>query len=233
MDKQKFIELLFKRAEGLISGEESHQLQAWLKASPNHRKYEEKVNEILHRAEKPGKVVDLDLEAEYVRLGSRIKKEDRNLKLKRMRRGFQIAAGFAVLIIALWFLVKPKSTEEFVIKQTLMDVDLADGSKINLAEGSFARFYDEANSRRLQLTGKAYFEIEKHTGRPFIIQTGQGSVTVVGTILEVDAGQQDAMEVRVKEGHVIVRDATGKDSISLTAGEGAAWQSGEFIRLES
>ncbi|NND34198.1 MAG: DUF4974 domain-containing protein, partial [Saprospiraceae bacterium] len=42
-----------------------------------------------------------------------------------------------------------------------------------------------------------------------------------------------AMEVRVKEGHVIVKDATGRDSIHLTAGEGAAWQSDEFIRLES
>jgi len=78
----------------------------------------------------------------------------------------------------------------YVPKSGEYELVLADGSKVFLNSESQLTFpsYFDGNTRRVELTGEAYFEVEKD-GRPFIIQTPDLSIEVLGTSFNVNAYQ--------------------------------------------
>lgn len=70
---------------------------------------------------------------------------------------------------------------------------LADGSKVFLNSESQLTFpsYFEGDARRVKLTGEAYFEVKKE-GKPFIIETPDLSIEVLGTSFNVNAYQTNS-----------------------------------------
>jgi len=82
-------------------------------------------------------------------------------------------------------------------------------------------------SRRVTLTGEAFFRVRKET-RPFEISTTCGRVRVLGTEFNVIA-RDGRMEVAVLRGTVSVTGLnTGNDSTAtLSAGEISTWRKGE------
>lgn len=98
-------------------------------------------------------------------------------------------------------------------------VALPDGSIIDLNGRSRVQVRYEKGRRGIELKeGEAMFSVEHDSSRPFVVETGNGQVTVTGTRFDV---RRDSTQTRVavEQGTVKVQ-GQGTDFISLTAGLG-------------
>jgi len=101
-------------------------------------------------------------------------------------------------------------------------IELSDGSFITLNRDSKVSFPDKFNNRKrkVKLSGEAFFEISRETNRPFIIETGNGKVTVLGTSFNVITdNSKNEVEVLVESGKVLVVSKDGTRSLTIEPGE--------------
>lgn len=90
---------------------------------------------------------------------------------------------------------------------------LSDGSLISLHPGGSIEFPKEFSSgeRNVMLSGEAFFDVAKDKNRPFIINTGEVTIRVLGTSFNVRAYQgSKEITVAVKTGKVSVYDSRKK-----------------------
>jgi transmembrane sensor len=98
-------------------------------------------------------------------------------------------------------------------------VVLPDGSLMDMNSRSRIQVRFDKDRRGIELTeGEAMFSVEHDTSRPFVVEAGNGQVTVTGTRFDV---RRDPLQTRVavEQGTVKVQ-GQGADVISLTAGLG-------------
>jgi len=117
-------------------------------------------------------------------------------------------------------------------------VKLPDGSQVVLNENSsiaYAPDLQTGTSRRLNLTGEAYFDIAKDAARPFIIATTYANVRVLGTAFNVRAYRGEAQtEVEVQRGKVALEGNTDTPPLVLLAGQrGICRLDGSLDRVKS
>lgn len=75
-------------------------------------------------------------------------------------------------------------------------VVLADGTKVwvnSESELSFPLRFD-GGERVVRLNGEAYFDVRRDTARPFVVETGQSAVRVLGTSFNVCSYEEDGVE---------------------------------------
>ena len=98
-------------------------------------------------------------------------------------------------------------------------VVLPDGSLMDMNSRSRIQVRFDKDRRGIELTeGEAMFSVEHDTSRPFVVEAGNGQVTVTGTRFDV---RRDPSQTRVavEQGTVKVQ-GQGANVISLTAGLG-------------
>ncbi len=130
-------------------------------------------------------------------------------------------------------------------------VVLADGTKAWLNSESSLRFPTAftGKERKVELTGEGYFEVAHNEQQPFIVQSGEAEVQVMGTHFNVNGYADDpSMKVTLLEGRVKVRknqamvflnpgqqaiSQPGQDNIKVDydvdTEEAVAWKNGMFI----
>jgi ferric-dicitrate binding protein FerR (iron transport regulator) len=84
---------------------------------------------------------------------------------------------------------------------------LADGSVVWLKKGSTLEYPEtfQGDTREVQLTGEAFFDVAKNPDKPFIIHSGNFTTRVVGTSFNIRAYRSDdSAEVVVVTGRVVV-----------------------------
>lgn len=107
-------------------------------------------------------------------------------------------------------------------------VVLSDGTKIHLNSGSCLKFpiaFIKGHSRKVYLSGEGYFEVAKDRLHPFIVQSGDMNVKVLGTTFNVSAYKEDQnINTVLVEGSVEVfeQNIPNQKSI-LVPGEKASW----------
>ncbi len=86
------------------------------------------------------------------------------------------------------------------------ELHLADNSVVSLRQGGELRFPQsfDGEIRKVYLTGSAFFEVERDTNHPFVVETPRGMVQVLGTSFYVNAESSEQLEVTVKSGKVAV-----------------------------
>jgi len=131
------------------------------------------------------------------------------------KRRFKVAAaliGF-LLLSSLSLLFLPERSKAIVLSaQDQMETfELPDGSVITLDAGSSISYQDNfVENRSLELLeGKAFFDVVKQSGDPFLVEAGSSEVTVLGTRFDVQLNTQE-IQVNLQEGSV---------SFSCPAGE--------------
>lgn len=91
------------------------------------------------------------------------------------------------------------------LSEKIQVINLEDGSTVILQPGAKLTYpkHFEAASRKVHLSGEAFFEISKNPRRPFLVYTSDIVTRVVGTSFRIKAidGQPD-IEVLVKTGKV-------------------------------
>lgn len=102
---------------------------------------------------------------------------------------------------------------------------LSDGTIIHLNAGTTlrfpVRFLDVSQNREVFLEGEAYFEVARNEGQPFIVDTGDMKIRVLGTKFNVSTYPDDrATDVVLVEGRVQLdaKDDTSKESQILEPG---------------
>jgi len=88
-------------------------------------------------------------------------------------------------------------------------LELADGSKVTLREGSQLIYTDGfgVNSRKLTVNGEGYFEIKHDPRSPFMVYCHGVAVTVLGTAFNIRLSPSGEVEVTVTDGKVNLSDA--------------------------
>jgi transmembrane sensor len=144
-----------------------------------------------------------------------------------------LAAGLAMLAVALWFTVGPAAidiTTQNAIYVTAVgeqqDITLPDGTTLRINTNSRLRVaYTKARRTVRLYHGEVFFEVVKSADWPFEVDTGNVTVTAVGTAFAVRIEANNAVEVNVTEGRVRVSthttladdDSPGAESNAYTA----------------
>ena len=125
------------------------------------------------------------------------------------------------LIGSLWYLNDDAPLEENIVFRGASTV-LPDGSVVTLKEGASLASVDfTTNERRVRLSGKAFFEIERNEDRPFFVVTDEATIRVLGTSFLVNK-DANFTEVRVMTGLVAFSTNDPKKnnmSVNIQAGE--------------
>ncbi len=129
-----------------------------------------------------------------------------------------IAATFLVMAIAVGVVVQRtwlNSTPEFAaVMQKVQtgvgeqkNVTLADGSKLHLNTNSVVTVDFSSTARNIVLLkGEAHFEVAHDKSRPFSVTAGNNTVTAVGTAFNMQYVDDNAFELVVTDGKVLVKD---------------------------
>ncbi|RMG29876.1 MAG: DUF4974 domain-containing protein [Bacteroidetes bacterium] len=128
-----------------------------------------------------------------------------------------IAASILLLVGLLFFLLRPAAVELYAAKGSHEQLYLPDSSLVVLNADSRLRF-DPAkweDERVVFLEGEGFFEVRK--GSPFVVQTPQGEVAVLGTSFNVFAREQ-GFSVACYTGKVRVSSAKTAAEVVLTPG---------------
>lgn len=159
----------------------------------------------------------------------------------RMRvKCYWIAA--AVLIgcictsVAYWFRPVPElQNREFITltnsdQSAALATTLEDGSVIYLADQtslSFPASFDQ-DVREVELRGSAQFDVTGNPERPFIIDTHETRIEVIGTAFQVKSESDKPFGLVVQQGKVKVTAKSTGESVFVQAGEFITWQAGQF-----
>ena len=98
---------------------------------------------------------------------------------------------------------------------------MKDGSVITLNSNSSVEYTVTKNAREITLHGMAHFEVAKNPNAPFVIQSNNNKVTVLGTGFDVQSYDGKPLQVLVNHGKVKVEKLTSTstlESVILTKG---------------
>ena len=109
---------------------------------------------------------------------------------------------------------------------------LPDGSHMTLDADSVIAVAFSPQRRDLRLIGgRAYFDVEHDTGRPFVVRAGTHDVVAVGTRFEVSV-DSSGLSVLLVEGRVkVVASGDGATSLFLDPGQRLVMEKGEQPRV--
>lgn len=146
---------------------------------------------------------------------------------KNTSRLLRVAAATAILAIGSWAfwlttLNKTLDAGKFATNAGQIEqITIKDGSVITLNANSSIEYIVTENSREITLQGMAHFEIAKNPNAPFVVQSNNNKVTVIGTGFDVQSYAGQPLQVTVNHGKVKVEklsNNTTLESIILTKG---------------
>lgn len=149
-------------------------------------------------------------------------------------RPFASAAAIALLALPLvgwvgweqgWL---PNRYQHFEATDQVRQVQLSDGSQIELNLHSELRFFNYKDQRQVTLTrGEAFFKVTHDTAHPFIVRAGNGQTRVTGTQFNVWKYNEE-VKVTLVEGSVLVSSHGDDGGYRLGPGMQASYHAGDF-----
>ena len=124
----------------------------------------------------------------------------------------------------------PDSYQHFEAGDTVRQVTLNDGSRVELNLGSELTFSNYKDHRRVTLDkGEAFFSVSHDTAHPFIVRAADGRIRVTGTQFNVWM-YEDQVRVNLIEGSVLVssNDDLPGDGLRLGPAMQARYRHGDF-----
>ena len=122
-----------------------------------------------------------------------------------------------LFLILIPFVISSCSKETISTSESYEGVELPDNSIVYLNHNSSISYDKDFESRKVELTGEAYFNVTSGA-TPFIITTSLGEVSVLGTEFNVKLDDEE-LEVEVESGTVELTTTQGKNK--LTKGQKA------------
>jgi len=147
---------------------------------------------------------------------------------KNTSRLLRVAAAIAILAVGSWAfwlttLNKTLDAGQFATNAGQIEqITMKDGSVITLNANSSVEYKVSEKSREIKLQGMAHFEVAKNPNAPFVIESNNNKVTVLGTGFDVQSYTGKPLQVTVNHGKVKVEklsnSSTMLESVILTKG---------------
>jgi transmembrane sensor len=212
MKENDFILLVFKQLSGDITTAESSLLSDWISQSPENERLAAEYSLIWEKSGSYQKTFNPNLEADFAKVMARIRAEQQPVvKVSFVRQFmFRAAAAVALVAMAVWgySTFGPDQYYNATAAATGAErqlLELSDGSKIWLSEGSsiqYATSYSNKNKRLVKLKGEAYFEVAHDSLHPFNVLLEKGEIVeVLGTSFNITQ-TQNSSSVLVRSGKV-------------------------------
>jgi transmembrane sensor len=226
MNTTRYILLFLKGLRGKLTAEEQDELQEMKHRPEEHEQFQqlEKTWEVAGRY-KQGYAPDV--EAGLARLQARIAAEQQPKPLRRLFPLWRAAAALALLAVAGWWIWQQSSPAATTSLTTaageVRETTLPDDSRVLLNELSFfeqTSDFDTQPRRAVRLSGEAFFAVAHRPEAPFIIQTPETTIEVLGTAFNLRAYPHESFtELEVQEGRVRFTLLRTQQSLELQAGE--------------
>ena len=206
---------------GSLDAEGHAVLQQWIKEKPANRAYFQNMVAIWKATGIVSNVDEFDVEKAI----DKFKKDSKpayRIDLYRYALRISAAAIIALLcgLSSLFFLWQSERTSSEMLeeyKEYIVEVPDGAKSKITFPDGSVVWLnagskvkYDSdfaKESRNVELIGEGYFEVSKNEELPFVVNTGELTVKVLGTKFNLKSYEEDSeVKVTLKEGAVKVGD---------------------------
>jgi ferric-dicitrate binding protein FerR (iron transport regulator) len=112
---------------------------------------------------------------------------------------------------------------------------LTDGSVVYLSERASLQYPDHFtdDKREVILQGDAFFDINRNPDRPFVIETKQMVIKVLGTSFNVKSEDDTAFSLSVRHGEVRVTSKINGQTINVTAGETVLLHSDNLQKIKT
>jgi len=219
-------EFLTRFLLGECTPEEKSMIEKWLTIAPENKARLNQLKTLFDMVA----LSKMDADAEWLSFKDKLKPKTKIVQLtppakRNKMRLWAIAASITVLIgLSLYFALFYSPTPKQLIAEShdiIKEISLADGSAISLNRQSTLEYPEQfdKNKRLVKLKGEAYFKIAPDTTRPFIVETEQFFVTVLGTVFYVRSYPGQPQEVFVESGTVKCEHKTNNESVVLNAGE--------------
>ncbi|SHG09333.1 FecR family protein [Pedobacter caeni] len=114
-------------------------------------------------------------------------------------------------------------------------INLPDGSAVWLNAVSTLKFPVSftGKERKVELSGEAYFEITKDTGKPFLVQSKQQTVEVLGTHFNINSyDDEQGVRTTLLEGRVKVISSSNQRQVILKPGQQSQLEGSTFLVKE-
>jgi len=220
-----YFELISSYLSGELDSAQISVLEDWVKADSENKKtfLAYKNAWIGSNITKSNNNIDVNSEFKYLQSKLFANNETHTIEKKTNSMKFllRIAAVIAIIlagIVSVNFYLSSKSliytAQNEVIEQTTPD-----GSVISINRNSTVEFNNSSDKvRKVKLDGSAFFKVKHDDSVPFIIETQDVKVSVLGTSFLVDSRKDDDfITVVVETGKVSVKNANNE--IILVAGE--------------
>lgn len=198
------------------------QFEAWVMAHPKHREEYTSIAETMQ---------DLSANDKLKAIADALDQERFLTRESRKHKLVKTAASLCVFVVvglvSLFTLNQYDEWQARPLSQVaavnpvgqITNQTLADGSKVTLSANSDMQITYYRNQRHIMLNrGEAIFEVVKDKDRPFVVETDQAKVTVLGTRFAVNKLSK-LVRVSVDHGRVLVESKSTDSSIILTNGQ--------------
>ena len=218
---EKMLDLATKYLSGNATAEETQQLESWVLANPENKQQFTALKKswMLSGTEMRKTEIDVDKSWDKISKGLDGEAETKSpAKVVPIRRftPLRIAASI-ILLIAAGFLVSRflggEKAIQFATTDSSETFQLTDGSEVTLNQASTMKFEagENASQRLVTLKGDAFFDVKRDEEKPFVIQTQNVEIEVLGTSFYVDSRiDEDEIQVIVQSGSVAVRSSSNE-----------------------
>lgn len=224
-------DLLVKYLLGEATAAEQDDVQEWIGASTDNRRYFDHFKLIWEKSAQIATASTVDENEAWQRFRARIQREEEVPALKRTRtiplnsRQSWLRAAAVLFLVACgsmltWHLAGPGRLRTLEAGNITRTDTLPDGSVVTLnrnATLSYPRSFN-GKTREVRLEGEAFFDITPDKQRPFIITANDVEVRVVGTSFNVKSSEEKT-EVIVETG--IVEVSKKKNTVKVNPRETA------------
>lgn len=210
------IGLITRHLSDESSASEEKELKRWLAEDTENTKLLDQYRSVWEKLGRIESVAGIDLDTEWNVLESRIAESKKAVTFQPERKksaGFNIGriAVAAMLAVILTFsgiyAVNRYGHKTLATMDQPEEIVLPDGSRVTLNHFSSLRYPRRFSGevRSIELDGEGFFEVESDPDNPFVINTRDVKIKVLGTSFNVNAYSENAaVEVIVKTGEVAV-----------------------------
>ncbi len=246
MNEKNYTDLIAQYLSGRLSKEEETSLMEWVDADANNQALFDEMLKVWSFTGKHVPQINVDTKAAWNKVSSKLAtatplgSAETTFTLSEVEvptptgkgrfRLLRIAAAIVLLLGATyWYLNTDTASYENIIAQTQDDerkeIVLPDGSTVWLNQNSQLAYNEKFEPRVVELTGEAFFNVEKMNGLPFQIVSGEAKTTVLGTSFNVRAyAEEQQVEVTVETGKVALEHSTtAAQRVLLLAGESGTY----------
>jgi len=190
---------------------------------------------------------EYDVKAALKKIEPLLKQGKKETKVFRINHFLAYAAAACGAILLCVYGFWPADSNLVAVLNTgdsAKKVELPDGSTVWLAAGSNIEYNENfKEDRKLSLDGEAFFEVQRDTIFPFVVETSYGNVEVLGTAFNVEtkvggtevsvdhglvAFKNNGEEIKLAAGQSAISDKSGVSEIVPVDANYLSWKSGEF-----